>query len=67
MGKNNGKNISKNGVVNRAKTFLIMLNNLQQMNLKLIQKEYFNKTAEATGGLIGNKIAEMITKNFTTQ
>ena len=37
MGKNNGKNICKN--VNTAKGFLIMLNNLLQMHLKLLQKE----------------------------
>ena len=37
MGKNNGKNICKNA--NTAKGFLIMLNNLLQMHLKLLQKE----------------------------
>ena len=37
MGKNNGKNICKN--VNTVKDFLIMLNNLLQMHLKLLQKE----------------------------
>ena len=49
-------------VVNTAKNLLIMLNHLQQMHIKLLQKEYFKKTAEATGDLIGNKIADKITK-----
>ena len=34
-----------------------MLKNLLQMHLKLLQKERFKKTAEATGDLIGNRIA----------
>ena len=44
-------------MVNTTKNFLIMLNNLQQMHLKLLQE-----TEEATGDLIGNKIANGITK-----
>ena len=39
-----------------------MLNNLPQMYLKVLQKEQFKKTAEATGDLIGNKIADKITR-----
>ena len=39
MGKNIGKSISKNLMVNKARKFLIMLKNLQQMQLKLIQKD----------------------------
>ena len=39
-----------------------MLNNLQQMYLKLLQGEKFKKTAEATGFLIGNNIANRITQ-----
>ena len=39
-----------------------MINNLQQMHLKLLQKEQFEKTAEATGDLISNKIANKITR-----
>ena len=31
-----------------------MLSNLQQIHLKLLQKELFKKTAEASGDLIGN-------------
>ena len=36
---NMGKNISKNLVASTAKNFLIMQINLQQMHLKLLQKE----------------------------
>ena len=36
-----------------------MLNNLQQMQLKLLEKSY-SKKAEAPGDLIGNKIANRI-------
>ena len=32
------------------------------MHLKLLQKEQFTKTTEATGDLIGNKIADKIAK-----
>ena len=39
MGKNIGKSISKNLMVNKARKFLIKLKNLQQMQLKLIQKD----------------------------
>ena len=39
-----------------------MLKNLQQMHLKLLQKESFKKTAEATGDQIGNKIGNRVTK-----
>ena len=45
-----------------VKNSLIMLNNPQQMELKPLQKESFQKTAEATGDLIGNKIANKIRK-----
>ena len=46
-------------MVNTAKNFLITLNNLQNMNLKLLQTE---KAAEATSDLIGDKNAKKITK-----
>ena len=49
-------------MVNIAKNFLIMWNNLQQMQLNILQKKFIQKTAEATGDLIGNKIANKITK-----
>ena len=47
---------------NIVKIFLILLQNLQQMQQKLFQKEKLKKTAEETGGLIGNKIPDKITK-----
>ena len=59
MGKNISENISKNYIV---RNFLIMLNNLPQMRLKLLQLEQFKKTAKVTGDLIGNKIANKITR-----
>ena len=43
MGKNIGINISKTLVANVARNFLIMLNNLQQMRLKLLRKKHFKK------------------------
>ena len=51
-------------MVNTARNFLIKLNSLQQMHLKLLQKKKktIQKTAEATSDLIGNKIVERITK-----
>ena len=49
-------------MVNIAKNFLIMCNNLQQMQLNILQKKFIQKAAEATGDLIGNKIANKITK-----
>ena len=49
-------------MVNTVKIFLNMLNNLQQMRLKLLQKEQFKKSAESTGDLIGNNISNKITK-----
>ena len=55
ISKKIGKNIHKNlstYEVNTVENFLIMLNNLLQMHLKLLQKKQ----------LIGNKIADKITK-----
>ena len=43
VGKNIGKNISKNLNVNIARNFLIMLNSLPQMRLKLLQKQHLKK------------------------
>ena len=40
-----------------------MLNNLQQIYLKLLQKESLEKTAEPTSDLIGNKIADKFTRS----
>ena len=64
MGKNICKNISKNLSCKCSKNFLIILNNLQQMRLKLLQTEQFKKTAEATGGLIDNKIPNAVVKYY---
>ena len=36
------------------------------MHLKLLQKEQFRETAEATGDLIGNKIVNKITRDSLT-
>ena len=52
-------------MVNTVKKFLIMLNDLLQIQLKPHQKEYF-KTAEGNGDLIGNKIADKITRASKT-
>ena len=41
---------------------MVMLDNLLQMHLKLLQKKAIQKTAKVTGDLIGNKIADRITK-----
>ena len=64
--KNIGKNISKNVSGKYTQNFVILLNNLQQMRLKLLQREKFKKRKkkkiEATGDLICNKIADKITK-----
>ena len=42
-GKNIGKNINKKLSGKYSKKLLIMLNNLQQIRLKLLQKEQFKK------------------------
>ena len=53
---------SENFYVNISKNLLIVLNNLQQMHLKLFQKEILKKNPEETTGyLIGSKIADKIT------
>ena len=36
------------------------------MHLKLLQKRAIQKTAEATGDSVGNKIADKVTKVFNT-
>ena len=43
-------------MVNTAKNFLIMLKKSATDALKTSSKRVIQKTAEATGGLIGNKI-----------
>ena len=49
-------------MVNTAKSFFIMLNNLQQNTLKTPSKRVIQKTAEVTNDLIGNQIVNKITK-----
>ena len=51
MGKNISKNISKTEVVNTARTLLIMLKNLLQMDLKLFRKKHTVTNEEANLGL----------------
>ena len=62
MDINVGKNISKNLNDECSQKLINMLNNLQQMSLKLLEKEQLKKTVEGTGDLIGNIIANKIAK-----
>ena len=57
------KNMSNISIV---KTSWYCQKNLQQMQQKLLQRQQFKKTAEASGDLIGNKIADEITKTSKT-
>ena len=57
FGKNIGKNLSRK----YSQHILIRLNNPPQVHLKLLNKA-IQKTAEAIGDLISNKIADNITK-----
>ena len=56
------KSSVKTYAVSIIENFLIMLSNLQQMHLKLLQKEAVQKTAEGSSDFIDNKIAIKITK-----
>ena len=49
--------------MNTTTYFLIMLNNLSQIHLKLFLREQLKKTPEATGDLIANKTDIKNTKN----
>ena len=49
-------------MVNTTKDFLITPSNPLWMHLKTVSKGEIQKKAEATGDLIGNKIADRITK-----
>ena len=51
--KNMSKNTDKSQALNLVKKFLIILNKLQQMLLKLLQKEQFKKS-KVIGDLTGN-------------
>ena len=48
MGKNMGKNIGKDLSGKYSQKLLDHAKNLQQIHLKLLQKESFKKTVEAT-------------------
>ena len=48
-------------MVNTAKNFLITIDNLELMHLKTSSKRVIQKSVEATGDLICNKIANKIT------
>ena len=61
IGKIFGKNIRKNVSRKYSQNFLITLSNLLKMHLKLLQISD-SKTAKATDELIGNKIADKITR-----
>ena len=57
-------------MVNTARNFLIMLNNLLQMQLKLVPSSkiaIIQKTAEDNGDLLGNKIADKSTEILKSQ
>ena len=64
MGTNIGKNIRKSLSVKYSQIRLDHAKNLQQIHLKLknSSKRVIQKTAEAIGDLIGNKIANRITR-----
>ena len=48
-------------MVNTAKNFLIILKKSATDTLKTSSKRVIQKTVEATGDLVGNKIADKIT------
>ena len=62
MGKNIGKNISKNLSGKFSQKFLDHAKQSTTDVLKTISEREIQKTAEGTGDLIGNKIADKITK-----
>ena len=65
MGKTTGKNMSKTLSGKYSQKILIMLNNLQQMHLKIAQKnnsEKKGKKVETIGDLTDNNVAYRITK-----
>ena len=66
MSKNIGKNISENLSAEHIHILIDHLNNLLQMNLKLVQQEQFKKPAKLTDDLIDNEIADKITKVLKT-
>ena len=63
MGKNIGKNISKNLSGKHSQKILDHCKQSATDAFKTTSKIAIQKTAEATGDLIGNKIADAITKS----
>ena len=61
MGRNISKNKSKNLICKCNKELLDDINQSVTDTLKTASKNPIQKTAEATGDLIGNKIADKIT------
>ena len=64
MGKNIGKNISKNLSAKYSQICHNHAKNSATDALKTASKRVILKTAEATGGLIGNKIADAADKSY---
>ena len=62
MGKNTGKNISKNLSCKCNQKFLDHAKKSATYALQTSSKRVIQKRAEATGDLISNKIANIITK-----
>ena len=62
MVKNIGKNISKNQISKYCQNFLDRAKKYTTGALKTSSKRVVQKTAKAAGDLIGNKIANKITK-----
>ena len=60
IGKNVSKNISKDLSCKYSQKLLDHSKQSATDALKLVQKEWFKKTAEATGDLIGNRVADKI-------
>ena len=62
MGKNNGKNISKSLNGKYSQKLLVHVKQSATDELKTSSKRVIQKTAEATGDLISNKVANRTTK-----
>ena len=62
MGKNIGKNISKDLSDKYSQKLFDHAKKFATEHLKLLQKDYFKKIAEATGDLVVNKIARVAKK-----
>ena len=64
MVKDLGKNISKNLSGKHSQKVFDHTKQSATDALKTVSKRAIQKTAEATGGLIGNKIADVVTKSY---